>query len=134
MGDIVCWLLTLYFWILLLRVVSSWFPISPQGTAASIVGFLLLVTDPVLVPLRRILPPVRLGSVGLDLELNETLQGRDTHHASLDDLLQRLDNQEFDLVAVGRALLSDPAWANKIKEGREADIIPFNPQHLTELT
>ena len=67
MGDIVCWLLTLYFWILLLRVVSSWFPISPQGTAASFVGFLLLVTDPVLVPLRRILPPVRLGSVGLDL-------------------------------------------------------------------
>ena len=67
MGVIVCWLLTMYFWILLLRVVSSWFPISPQGTAASFVGFLLLVTDPVLVPLRRILPPVRLGSVGLDL-------------------------------------------------------------------
>ena len=79
-------------------------------------------------------PTITVGSVGLDLELNETLQGKDTHHASLDDLLRRLDNQEFDLVAVGRALLSDPAWANKIKEGREADIIPFNPQHLTELT
>ena len=65
--SIVCALLTLYFWILLLRVVSSWFPISPQGTAASLVGFLLLVTDPILVPLRAVLPPVRLGSVGLDL-------------------------------------------------------------------
>jgi YggT family protein len=64
---IVCLVLTLYFWILLLRVVSSWFPISPQGTAASLVGFLLLVTDPILVPLRAVLPPVRLGSVGLDL-------------------------------------------------------------------
>ncbi|MDP6492700.1 MAG: YggT family protein [Acidimicrobiales bacterium] len=65
--GIVCLVLTLYFWILLLRVISSWFPISPHGTAASFVGFLLLVTDPVLVPLRRILPPVRLGNVGLDL-------------------------------------------------------------------
>ena len=65
--GIVCALLNLYFWILLLRVVSSWFPISPQGTAASLVGFLLLVTDPILVPLRAVLPPVRLGSVGLDL-------------------------------------------------------------------
>ena len=64
---IVCLVLTLYFWILLLRVVSSWFPISSQGTAASLVGFLLLVTDPILVPLRAVLPPVRLGSVGLDL-------------------------------------------------------------------
>ncbi|MBC8364053.1 MAG: YggT family protein [Actinobacteria bacterium] len=65
--GIVCLVLTLYWWILLLRVISSWFPISPHGTAASVVGFLLLVTDPVLVPLRRILPPVRLGNVGLDL-------------------------------------------------------------------
>ena len=63
---IVCPMLTLYYGILLLRVVSSWFPISPQGTAASLVGFLLLVTDPILVPLRAVLPPVRLGSVGLD--------------------------------------------------------------------
>ena len=65
--EIVCLVLTLYWWILLLRVISTWFPISPHGTAASFVGFLLLVTDPVLVPLRRILPPVRLGNVGLDL-------------------------------------------------------------------
>ena len=64
---IVCPMLTLYYGILLLRVVSSWFPISSQGTAASLVGFLLLVTDPILVPLRAVLPPVRLGSVGLDL-------------------------------------------------------------------
>jgi len=64
---IVCPVLNLYLLILLLRVISSWFPISPHGTAASFVGFLLLVTDPVLVPLRRILPPVRLGNVGLDL-------------------------------------------------------------------
>ena len=30
-------------------------------------GFLYVITDPVLVPLRRILPPVRMGAVGLDL-------------------------------------------------------------------
>ena len=34
---------------------------------ATVAGFLYLVTDPVLTPLRRVLPPVRLGSVLLDL-------------------------------------------------------------------
>jgi 2,4-dienoyl-CoA reductase-like NADH-dependent reductase (Old Yellow Enzyme family) len=34
----------------------------------------------------------------------------------------RLANEEFDLVAVGRALLQDPAWAAKIREGRTGEL------------
>ena len=33
---------------------------------------------------------------------------------------------EFDLIAVGRALLADPEWANKVQNGQEKDIIPFD--------
>ncbi|MDC0885436.1 12-oxophytodienoate reductase, partial [Gammaproteobacteria bacterium] len=33
---------------------------------------------------------------------------------------------EFDLIAVGRALLSDPDWANKVQDGKEDQIIPFD--------
>jgi len=53
--------------------------------------------------------------------------------ASLEKLLERLNNDEFDLVAVGRALLVDPDWAVKVREGREGDILPFSREALTTL-
>lgn len=46
---------------------------------------------------------------------------------SLDSMLQRLRAGEFDLVAVGRALLADAEWASKIRLAREADVIPYSP-------
>ena len=67
MSSLVCSLLQLYILVLLIRVVMSWFPISPHGAGATLAGFLYLVTDPVLVPLRRLLPPVRLGAMAVDL-------------------------------------------------------------------
>jgi YggT family protein len=65
--TIVCSLIQLYVLLLVVRVVMSWFPISRNGPAETVAGFLYLVTDPVLVPLRRILPPVRMGAMALDL-------------------------------------------------------------------
>ena len=40
--------------------------------------------------------------------------------------IKSLNKSEFDLIAVGRALLSDPEWANKVQNGQEKDIIPFD--------
>ena len=65
--TIVCSLIQLYVLVLVVRVVMSWFPISPNGPAETVAGFLYMVTDPVLVPLRRLLPPVRMGAMALDL-------------------------------------------------------------------
>lgn len=67
MSSLVCGLLQLYMLVLLVRVVMSWFPISPHGRGATFTGFLYLVTDPVLMPLRRILPPIRFGAMAVDL-------------------------------------------------------------------
>ena len=53
--------------------------------------------------------------------------------ASLENLLERLNRQEFDLVAVGRALLVDADWALKVREGREQDILPFSREALMSL-
>jgi len=63
-----------------------------------------------------------VGSVGLTGDFFHRGQLR---HAALDDLIRRLEAGEFDLVAVGRALLADAAWAEKIREGREAELKPF---------
>ena len=67
MIEILCYLLGLYALVLIVRVVLSWLPISPHRMAATPAGFIYLLTDPVLVPLRRVMPALRIGSVGLDL-------------------------------------------------------------------
>jgi YggT family protein len=64
---IICGLIQLYVMLLILRVVLSWFPISRNGALETVAGFLYMLTDPVLGPLRRLLPPVRMGAMALDL-------------------------------------------------------------------
>jgi YggT family protein len=63
MRDILCTVLNLYVIAIVLRMVLSWFPLDPGGPVAQVAGVLRRITDPVLEPLRRALPP--LG--GLDL-------------------------------------------------------------------
>jgi 2,4-dienoyl-CoA reductase-like NADH-dependent reductase (Old Yellow Enzyme family) len=80
-------------------------------------------------------PTITVGSVGLDGEFLQFMVNTDkiAQPASLDNLLQRLNNDEFDLVAVGRALLVDPDWAVKVRDGREQDILPFSRDALMTL-
>jgi YggT family protein len=65
--EIVCILGQLYFFLLFARIILSWFPISPGGAMASIFEFLYTVTEPVLGPVRRVMPPLSFGGAGLDL-------------------------------------------------------------------
>ena len=80
-------------------------------------------------------PTITVGSVGLDGEFLQFMVNTDkvAEPASLENLLERLNKEEFDLVAVGRALLVDPDWALKVREGREQDILPFSRDALTTL-
>ena len=64
---VVCWALNIYLVLIFARILLSWFPLDPNGTMATIAGFLFTVTDPVLGPLRRAIPPVRIGMAALDL-------------------------------------------------------------------
>lgn len=63
---VVCWLLLLYALAFLARALLSWFPIRPDGVAATVAGGLMMITDPILRPLRRLLRPLRVGTVALD--------------------------------------------------------------------
>ena len=63
---VLCWLLLLYALAFLLRAVLSWFPIRPEGVAATLAGGLMMITDPVLRPMRRMLRPLRIGNMALD--------------------------------------------------------------------
>jgi YggT family protein len=65
--GLVCGLGLAYFLVILLRVVLSWFPLSPDGIGAQVYGLTVTLTEPLLGPLRRALPVLRIGSMGLDL-------------------------------------------------------------------
>lgn len=67
MAEIICTALLLYLIAVFGRIILSWFPLDPNGFGATLAGFLYMVTDPILGPLRRNIPPVRLGAVALDL-------------------------------------------------------------------
>lgn len=84
------------------------------------------------------LPVIAVGSVGLDsAHRSRAMGGHAAAQAEVADLspvLRGLEDGDFDLVAVGRAMLADAEWANKVKTGRHAEIAPLRPQHLQELT
>lgn len=65
--ELVCTLLRVYILVIIARMILSWFPIAPGTLMASVASFLYSVTEPLLGPLRRAIPPVRLGAMGLDL-------------------------------------------------------------------
>jgi 2,4-dienoyl-CoA reductase-like NADH-dependent reductase (Old Yellow Enzyme family) len=77
---------------------------------------------------------ITVGSIGLNGEFTKAFRGDGASPESLDKLVERFDRGEFDLVAVGRPLLSDPQWVRKIKEGREGELKGFNREDLARLT
>ncbi len=60
-------ILQLYLVLLFIRIVLSWFPLDPDGIMATVSRALIAITEPVLAPLRAVLPPMRMGGMGLDL-------------------------------------------------------------------
>lgn len=58
MTNLACSLVQLYVFALFGRAILSWFPVSPNGPMATVYSFLYTVTEPVLAPLRRIIPPM----------------------------------------------------------------------------
>ncbi|WP_425410613.1 NADH:flavin oxidoreductase [Hyphococcus sp.] len=79
-------------------------------------------------------PSISVGSVGLSGEFIAAYGGEVSQPASLDELVRRMERGDFDLIAVGRALLQDPAWAVKIKNGRHDELMSFSKDALASLS
>lgn len=79
-------------------------------------------------------PTMTVGSVSLTNDMFDSFMGNASKVAdNLAELERRLDRGDFDLVAVGRALIADPDWPRKVADGADADIVPFQPAALKEL-
>lgn len=68
MGSIVCALLTAFYIILIIRVIFSWIP-RPPDPLMPVAGAVRTATDWAVEPLRRVIPPVQMGAVALDLSV-----------------------------------------------------------------
>ncbi|MFE2263419.1 NADH:flavin oxidoreductase [Streptomyces griseosporeus] len=79
-------------------------------------------------------PAITVGSVGLNGDFIKAFQGQGAEVGDLDNLLDRLEREEFDLVAVGRALLQDPQWAEKVLSGRFDELQPYDPAAANTLS
>jgi 2,4-dienoyl-CoA reductase-like NADH-dependent reductase (Old Yellow Enzyme family) len=81
------------------------------------------------------LPSIAVGSVGLNKAFHVAFQsGGSAETTGLDAVLEQRARDEFDLIALGRVLLSDPAWVEKVREGRHAEIRPFRAEDRETLS
>lgn len=80
-------------------------------------------------------PTIAVGSVTLATDF-KAAQGKihsDIARNHVEEIEQRISAEEFDLIAVGRALLANPNWCNLIRKGRLMDLIPFERTVLQTL-
>jgi 2,4-dienoyl-CoA reductase-like NADH-dependent reductase (Old Yellow Enzyme family) len=71
-------------------------------------------------------PVMTVGGIGFDKELTASFAEPTQAINNLDEVLRRFEGGEFDLVALGRALLMDPAWVLKAQAG-----VPFEAFDMT---
>ncbi|MEU3481926.1 NADH:flavin oxidoreductase [Streptomyces sp. NPDC033753] len=79
-------------------------------------------------------PTITVGSVGLDGDFIHAFAGEGAPVQGIEDLLDRLERDEFDMVAVGRALLQDPEWAAKVLAGRTDELKPYDAAAVKTLS
>lgn len=93
-----------------------------EGSDLSFAGWVKKVTQQ---------PVITVGSVGLSGEfLNTLFNGEGARKEGFTELMRRYERNEFDLVAVGRALLQDPRWIEKVREGHLDELKDFNRDSL----
>ncbi len=65
--EVLCLAIQLYLIAIFARIILSFFPLAPGTAMSSIFSALYTVTEPVLGPVRRVMPPIGAGGIGLDL-------------------------------------------------------------------
>jgi 2,4-dienoyl-CoA reductase-like NADH-dependent reductase (Old Yellow Enzyme family) len=79
-------------------------------------------------------PTITVGSVSLSTEMIATvMEGETATPRAIADLVTRLERHEFDLVAIGRALITNPDWPKMVAAGRAGSLHPFSVGALAEL-
>ncbi|MEM7539219.1 MAG: NADH:flavin oxidoreductase [Chloroflexota bacterium] len=100
-----------------------------EGSTLNLAGWTKLLTGK---------PTITVGSVSLNAGfIDEAERGMikasGVDAGTIANLYERLENDEFDLVAVGRALLQDPTWVLKVRDGRLDELEDYSQESLKQL-
>lgn len=74
------------------------------------------------------LPVIAVGSVGLQTQFRSEKPGQLIEADTLDRVVAQFEAGEFDIVALGRALLADPAWVQRLRQGTLDGFAGYDPQ------
>lgn len=95
-----------------------------EGSDLNFAGWLKKVTGQ---------PSITVGSVGLSGDVMTAFMGEGSKVEGMSELVRRYERGDFDLVAVGRSILQDPEWVQKVKEGRLDDLKAFEASSMQTL-
>jgi 2,4-dienoyl-CoA reductase-like NADH-dependent reductase (Old Yellow Enzyme family) len=79
------------------------------------------------------LPTITVGSVSLNQDFISSFRQAGAQTAGIERLIEMMERGDFDLVAIGRAMIVNPDWANKVRAGRFEDLKDYEPQALANL-
>ncbi|HEX2593383.1 MAG TPA: NADH:flavin oxidoreductase [Rhizomicrobium sp.] len=79
------------------------------------------------------IPTMSVGSVSLNVDFITSFTKADTNDSGLDKLVEMIERGDFDMIAVGRALIANPDWANKVRAGKVSELKNYSPESLATL-
>lgn len=104
-----------------------WEPTFEDGSDLNLAGWVKKVTG---------VPTCTIGSIGLELDFIASLSAADSKAdldlSRLDDLMRRFDRGDFDLIAVGRAMIAEPDWPKLIRAGAFDQLKPFSTSLMAD--
>ena len=78
-------------------------------------------------------PTISVGSVSLNTDFITAFRQAGAEISGIDRQVEMMARGDFDLIAVGRALIVNPDWAKQIHDGHLDRLKPYSPEALTEL-
>lgn len=78
-------------------------------------------------------PVISVGSVSLSEEFVTTYGDAQAEVAGIDELLNRMEAEEFDLIGIGRALIANPDWVELVKNHHMDRLNAFDKAMLARL-
>ena len=79
------------------------------------------------------IPTVTVGSVGIDNEMIRSFMGDSSTTTSILPAVNMIGRGEADLLAIGRGILANPDWAERVRKGEWDKIKPYVPAMLEQI-
>jgi 2,4-dienoyl-CoA reductase-like NADH-dependent reductase (Old Yellow Enzyme family) len=79
------------------------------------------------------LPTMSVGSVSLNDDFINAFVQKGAEISGIDRLLEMMERGDFDMIAIGRALIANPDWPAKVRSGHFDQLKAYSPEMLPVL-